>query len=409
MNSIKSQANSFSDERGGGGLPVNLILGEADGEKLLANLSRFARLLRTVGIRAGPGKVAFAARAIEKVGVAARADFYWTLAAAFLEKGEQRASFHQAFHLFWRAADPFADALSLLAPTIQPRDKNSAARRVAEAMGNWRESQNILPPPDISIDAAMSASDLESLRQKDFEEMSQAEWEAAAKLIRALALQLPQMKTRRARAAAVGRIDRRATFRRALKTGGESLLLRRQTPSSRLPSVVVLCDISGSMNSYARMLAHFMAALVNLPTPIRAFLFGTRLTDASRCLRAGDMESAAAAIGRAAPDWGGGTRIADSIRQFNREWSRRALAQGGVVLLATDGLERGNADELAFQIERLRKSCRRLIWLNPLLRFDRYRAIARGAKILAQFADESRPIHNINSLAQLAKSIGEWK
>ena len=239
--------------------------------------------------------------------------------------------------------------------------------------------------------------------------MSQAEWEAAAKLIRALALQLPRMKTRRARAAAVGRIDRRATFRRALKTGGESLLLRRQRPSSRLPSVVVLCDISGSMNSYARMLAHFMAALVNLPTPIRAFLFGTRLTDASRCLRAGDMESAAAAIGRAAPDWGGGTRIADSIRQFNREWSRRALAQGGVVLLATDGLERGDADELAFQIERLRKSCRRLIWLNPLLRFDRYRAIARGAKILAQFADESRPIHNINSLAQLAKSIGEWK
>ena len=147
MNSIKSQANSFSDEREGGGLPVNLILGEADGEKLLANLSRFARLLRTVGIRAGPGKVAFAARAIEKVGVAARADFYWTLAAAFLEKGEQRASFHQAFHLFWRAADPFADALSLLAPTIQPRDKNSAARRGRRGDGQLARIPKYPSPP----------------------------------------------------------------------------------------------------------------------------------------------------------------------------------------------------------------------------------------------------------------------
>jgi uncharacterized protein len=213
------------------------------------------------------------------------------------------------------------------------------------------------------------------------------------------------IKTRRHQASANGRrIDPRRSFRRTLRDGGAIIDLAFRAPALRHPPIVALCDISGSMSEYTRIFLHFLHALGE-KRRVTTFLFGTRLTNVTRALRARDADQALALCSDQVEDWAGGTRIASSLHRFNREWSRRVLGQGAIVLLFTDGLERDGAEDLQVEMERLRRSCRRLIWVNPLLRYDGFEAKALGIRAMLPFVDEFRPIHNMASLGDLCRAL----
>ena len=385
-------------------LPPNLILSDADGGRLLENLSRFARLLRRVGIPAGPDKVCDAVRALENTGLHSRADVFWALLSVFVSRPGHREAFARAFRLFWRASDPLEEALAILSGGEKVPDKKPpAARRTMEEFAG--PGAKSTAPPTLEVDASLTADAVAVSREKDFEQMSADEWRAAAALAGTLASALPPVPTRRRRASPRGMFDLRRTARAAMKTGGVPARALFCEKRARPPAVVALLDISGSMAAYSRMFVHFVAGLSAGGINARAFLFGAKLSPAPRRL-GGDMDAMVEKIAGAADDWGGGTRLTASLKTFNRDWSRRVLSSGATVLLATDGLERGSdVDELESEAARLSRSARRLWWLNPLLRWDRYAALARGAKVLSREADETFPVHNIRSLSELSSAL----
>ncbi len=387
----------------------------ADGGRLAHNMLHFARALRAAGLPVGTGHVIRALEAVARVGIGNRQDFYWTLFAVFVNRHEQREIFDQCFHIFWRDPQLLERIMRLLLPeslTARPPGE-PARRRVAEAFapepapgrGGKGESEDSREPR-IELDARLTWSAEERLRRKDFEEMSADELEAARRHIRHMRLLLGTVPTRRLEPHVRGRrIDLRRTLRRSLREGGDLVELVRQRRRHRPPPLVILCDISGSMNRYARMLLLFMHTVTNDRDRVYSFLFGTRLTNVTRQLRRRDVDRALAEVGEAVQDWGGGTRIGHCLERFNVEWSRRVLAQGAVVLLITDGLDREGGVGLARAMERLHKSCRRLIWLNPLLRYDAYAPISSGARIIIRWVDEVRSIHNLESLEALARAL----
>ena len=386
-------------------LPPNLFLTAADGGRLLENLCRFARLLRGLGIPAGPDKICAAAHALEKTGTHSRADVFWALFSVFVCAPGQRESFARAFRVFWRASDPLEEALEILSGGDKvPEKKPPASRRVLEEFGAFAEKSG--RPPTIELDASLTADGVAVSRERDFEQMSADEWRSAAAIASALSAVLPPVPSRRRVAALRGEWDARRTARAAMRSGGiptRGYFCRRR---SRPPSVVALLDISGSMSAYSRMFAHFIAGLAAGGLQTRAFLFGAELSPVRRKL-GGDMDLTVERIAESSRDWGGGTRLTASLRQFNCEWSRRVLASGATVLLATDGLERGgDIAELENEAARLARSARRFWWLNPLLRWEKYAALARGAKILNRHADAVLPIHNIRSLERLGAALG---
>jgi hypothetical protein len=221
-----------------------------------------------------------------------------------------------------------------------------------------------------------------------------------------LVLPLAEVRTRRLAPHIRGHlIDMRRTLRASMKGGGDFIDLRFIGPRTRPPPIVALLDISGSMSQYSRIFLHFLHALTDARKRVSTFLFGTRLSNVTRALRERDPDDALAACSGAVPDWSGGTRIASSLRAFNKQWARRVLSQGAIVLLITDGLERDADDTLAFEVDRLHRSCRRLIWLNPLLRFEGFEARARGIKAMLPHVDEFRAIHNLESMAALVKAL----
>jgi uncharacterized protein with von Willebrand factor type A (vWA) domain len=248
----------------------------------------------------------------------------------------------------------------------------------------------------------MSAAEI--LQTKDFAQMSAAEIARARELIARLALPRDAVKTRRHVAAHGGRIDPRRSFRATLRSGGAIIDLAFRAPAVRHPPIVALCDISGSMSEYTRLFLHFLHALGE-KRRVTTFLFGTRLTNVTRALRARDVDEALALCSAQVKDWAGGTRIASSLHRFNREWSRRVLGQGAIVVLFTDGLERDGVEDLGLEMERLRKSCRRLIWLNPLLRYGGFEAKAQGIKMMLPHVDEFRPVHNLSSIEGLIAAL----
>lgn len=391
-------------------LPPNLIVGDVDPMRIAENLMHFVRMLRALGFKAGPGAPVECARALALIGVGRRVDFYWALHALLVEREEQRPLFSQAFRLFWRHVDPFAEDLSLLAPPDGMRSPDSqkpVSRRVGEAWGE-QDARPRRDPTELEVDRAGTASAAETLKRKDFEQMSQEEWEEARRLVPELLKNLRPRRTRRFRPAPAGELDVKATVRGALRGGGELLALERKARRLRPPPLVAICDISGSMSRYSRMFLHFMHGMGRDGSRAHRFVFGTRLTCIDRSLRSADPDAAMERVGEAVRDWSGGTRIAEALHEFNRSWARRTLSQGAVVLLATDGLERGGPEEverLAFEADRLAKSCSRLVWLNPLLRWDRWEALAGGARAISRAASEVRTIHDISSLADLGRAL----
>jgi uncharacterized protein with von Willebrand factor type A (vWA) domain len=325
-----------------------------------------------------------------------------------VKRHEHSLIFDQAFRIFFRRRGLLDKLLAAMLPQAPAREEKKAppgAQRVQEALlSSLREAER--KPREFEADARLTVSDREVLQKKDFAQMTAAEIAAAKDAIKRLVLSLDEVKTRRLAPHRHGHlVDIRRTLRASLKAGGAVIDLKYLGPRSKSPPIVALLDISGSMSQYTRLFLHFLHAVTDARKRVHTFLFGTRLTNVTRALKAKDPDEALAAVGANVADWSGGTRIATSLHAFNKLWARRVLTEGAIVLLITDGLERDPDDRLAFEIDRLHRSCRRLIWLNPLLRFSGFEAKAKGIRTMVPHVDELRPIHNLDSMAQLVRAL----
>jgi uncharacterized protein len=375
--------------------------------KLAENVVHFARVLRRAGMPIGPAKVLDALHALQVVGVERRDDFYYALSTVLVDRHDQQVIFDQAFDLFWRdpsrvQSQQLRDLLSGVRTPLA--GESPVAPRVAQAMRPivQRSPASDSAAPEISFDAAMTMSRREVLHTKDFAAMTPAELAETRSLIGAMRMPLPDIPSRRTRAVLQGnRVDLRGTLSRMIKAADGFVELRHRTPRPRPATLVILCDISGSMDSYTRMLLHFIHAVSNNGSRVHTFLFGTRLSNITRALRDRDVDIALAQVTRQVADWAGGTRIGACLHEFNRCWARRLLGQGAVVLLITDGLDSDDANELGGEMERLSLSCRRLIWLNPLLRYAGFEARPGGIRAMLPHVDLFLPVHNLSSLASL--------
>jgi hypothetical protein len=372
------------------------------------NILYFARALRAAGIPVGPGSVLDALAAVDAAGISTREDFFWTLHAVFVKRHEHSILFDQAFRIFFRRRGYLEKLIAAMLPQARPdapQPPAPGAQRVQEALfSGLNESGH--DKSEVEIDMRLTVSDREVLQRKDFAQMSAAEITAAKAAIARLMLPLNLVKTRRLAPHRRGHIiDIRRTLRASMKAGGAVIDLKYLGPRQKEPPIVALLDISGSMSQYTRLFLHFLHAVTDARKRVSTFLFGTRLTNVTRALRERDPDEALAACTANVTDWSGGTRIASSLQNFNKHWARRVLTQGAVVLLITDGLERDGDNTLAFEIDRLHRSCRRLIWLNPLLRFEGFEARAKGVKIMLPHVDELRPIHNLDSMTDLVRAL----
>jgi uncharacterized protein len=376
------------------------------------NVAYFARALRGAGLKVGPGAVLDAVQALESGALGGRQDVYWTLHAVFVKRREDMGLFDQAFALFWRRRALIEKMMAMLSPEAlvppKPEGKPEAgALRVNEAFTPPRERAEDTIRELSEFTGRLTISETETLKARDFAQMSADEVARATRLIAQLRLPDDRVPVRRLKADRRGsRVDLRRTLRNSLRAGGASIQLSFRERDEKAPPVVALVDISGSMAEYSRILLHFLHALTDHRRKVHCFTFGTRLTNISRLLRTKDPDEALALCGKAAPDWEGGTRIGAALHDFNRLWSRRVLAGGAVVLLFSDGLERQGLEQLAFEADRLHRSCRKLVWLNPLLRFDQFEARAGGIRTLLPHVDEFRTIHNLSSMEALVKALG---
>jgi uncharacterized protein with von Willebrand factor type A (vWA) domain len=373
---------------------------------LAANVMHFARLLRRAGLPVGPAETLAAQQALSLIDLGSRTESRTALRTAMIHRHEHREVFDQAFNLFWRDPTAAEQAVAMALLEAQKEKKQDRAppgsRRVAEAMAQPRDPR---PRPDDEppvMDAVLTVSDRERLQRMDFEAMSADEIAEAKREIRRLVLPLDLRRTRRLRPDPLGPVtDLRRTIRNSLRQGGEILTIARNRQVTRPPPLVVLCDISGSMGRYAQILLHFLHAVTNDRDRVHVFLFGTRLSNVTRQLRHRDPEAAFQMVSHVVPDWSGGTRIGEALDIFNRLWARRVLGQGAIVLLITDGLDRDGAKGLAENMDRLHRSCRRLIWLNPLLRWAGFEPKSQGIRAMLPHVDDFRPVHNLASLRAL--------
>ena len=384
---------------------------------LATNVIHFTRILRDAGLPLGTRSTLDALACVEVAGIETRQDLRAALRCVLVSRADHLVLFDTAFDLFWRDPDIAAKMMAALLPEVSGRGTATPPppppMRLLDAMhGQQKQEQAPQPtqePDQLEFDATLTFSANEKFQRLDFEGMSADEWALAKDAIRDFALPVKPIRTRRHKPVNRGQtIDLRRTLRETVRTGGELIHLMRKAPERKTPPLVVLCDISGSMHRYTRMFLHFIHALTNdtnAAQHVEVFLFGTRLTHITRQLRHKDVDAALARVASAAPDWSGGTRIGASLREFNQRWSRRVLGQGAVVLLLTDGLDRDDIGVLAASAERLRKSCRQLIWLNPLLRFDAFAPRAAGIQALLPHASKFVPAHNLQSIKSLAIAL----
>jgi uncharacterized protein len=380
--------------------------------RLAENVMHFARLLRAAGLRIGPDRVVDCVKALDIAGAhqfpLRREDWYWTMSAVLLSRNEQRPIFDQAFRIFWRDPKLAERMMQLMLPQAYgraPKPEEQQSQRLTDALFSQRKEQKEAEEK-LELEARLTFSSREVLQRMDFDTMSAAELAEAKRVIAQLRLPLPMVRTRRYQAQRNGaRIDLRRSLRESLREGGEIITLVRAAPRELHPPLVVLCDISGSMNPYSRMFLHFLHAITNDRDRVSVFVFGTRLTNITRQLRHRDVDVAMAKVAEAIKDWSGGTRIGGALREFNWRWGRRVLGQNACVLLVSDGLDREAGEGLAEEMERLAKSCRYLVWLNPLLRYDKFEARPAGVRAMLPHVDLFLPVHNLKSLVDLATTL----
>ena len=376
----------------------------------------FGRVLRAAGIPVGSGQIILAVKAVSEIGVSDREVFYWALHAIYLNRRDQKEVFDQAFHIFWKNPHLLERMMRMVLPTFRtdfPADEGKEInRRVNDAINN-RDTQNSadqdpLEEQEIELDAIMTYSGNEVLQGMDFEKMTAKEISIAQAAISRMKLYIKETPSRRFISnASVGKIDLRKVLRESLKRGTDDIPLKYKKIRSRPPALIALCDISGSMTRYSRMLLHFMHTITNDRSEVHTFLFGTRLTNITRYLRNKDVDEALENASTAVDDWSGGTRIGECLHDFNQRWARRVLSRGSIVLLISDGLDRDAGLGLAKEISRVHRSCNRLIWLNPLLRFNEFSPKSLGIRAILPHVDEFRPVHSLNSLEELAQALNQ--
>ncbi len=374
---------------------------------LLHNLVRFGDLLHSLGVDASPGRMIDAASALEQVSLGNRGDVYHTLRAVLVRKREDLALFDQAFDLFWRKppegelahlpqigwVDKRKDTL-ITPPLVQPDDDSDVHETPAAE------------PEQKLIEITRTPSTLETLRTKDFAEMSGEELEQVKRVMAEMVWTLGQRRTRRTVNGAERPIDMRRTLRRAMRQGGEFTELSFRAPRFKPRPIVVLADISGSMDSYARLLLYFLYALTEgLDQRVESFVFATRLTRVTRFLSQREIEPALKRVTASVKDWSGGTKIGAAIERFNLDWGRRVLSGGAVVLIISDGWDCGDPALLEKQMERLHLTAHQVIWLNPLLGSPGYEPVTRGMQAALPHIDRFMPVHNLASLEALAAHL----
>lgn len=378
---------------------------------LVQNLTQFGRVLRRAGLPVGPDRVLAGVAALEAVGLERRDDVHAALSAVMLDRHEQQAVFDAAFEAFWRDPKLLERMMYLLLPKVERRGQKETPRRpnrVAEALA---ASTPPAPPKpktegaeETRFEATFTASDRERLRQADFESMTTAEFEAVKALVERLPPPFAPVQRRRREPAARGSPDLRATLRRMARSP-HTLLLEHARPREELPAAVLLLDISGSMERYARIVLHYAHGLIQRRHRLQVFTFGTRLTNVTRALRVHDPDAAMAAAAAQVQDWHGGTRIASSLEEFNHRWARRVLAGNAALLLVTDGLDRDENGDLSKAAAQLRRLAHEIVWLNPLLRFSGFEPRAAGVRALLPQVDRFLPVHNLASLADLGRAL----
>jgi len=375
------------------------------------NIMHFARVLRDTGLPVGPGAVLDALDAVRGGGMATKTDFYWIMHSVFVKRHEHTTLFDHAFEVFWRKPRMVEQLMQLLFQQVRvetsPVKKKAGQKRLAEAMFHQddAQSQRERPSDEVELEGEFTSSTREVLRNKDFEQMSGDEERIARAAIARMRMNRLEVKMRRFKPSPKGVVDMRATIRRSLKAGGNMTSLAHKARQTREPPLVVLLDISGSMANYSRMFLHFLHALANDRSRVQVFVFGTRLTNITRELKRRDVDEAMELVGSHVEDWSGGTRIGHTLREFNLKWARRVLAQGAHVLMMTDGLDRDDVDVLEVEMARLARSARRIVWLNPLLRYGGFEARASGIRAIMPYVDEFRPCHSLNTLADLAEVL----
>jgi hypothetical protein len=380
---------------------------------LADNIVHFSRVLRTAGLAVGPDRVLAAIAAVEAVGLQRRDDVHAALSAVMLDRHEQQVVFDAAFDAFWRDPKLLDQLLYTLLPKVQGRGEANKPRahRVAEALAAPRKEA---PPPaaepprqDVLFEVSFSFSERERLQRADFETMTAAEFELAKALAERAPLPVQPVQRRRQEAAAAGaRIDLRRTIQRMVR---EPHLIQPAftRPRSELPPLVVLLDISGSMERYARLFLHYVHGLTRRWLKVQTFTFGTRLSNITRCLRHRDPDVALRQADEQVHDWKGGTRIASCLAEFNRRWGRRVLGGNAAVLLVTDGLDRDDHGGLGQAAAQLHRMAHQVVWLNPLLRYDGFEPRAAGVRAILPHVDRFLPVHNLASLADLGRALRE--
>ncbi len=383
------------------------MLPEPEGS-LVHNLILFGRLLRGLGIDANTGRMIDMLNAMAYIDLSRRADFYHAARCLFVHRREEIPLFDEAFEVFWRK--PREDWTSMDLQVMGERRRFRKPRIIPPPLkqpaepppGTRSDDQNRSNEPPV-LEATLTYSDREVLRRKDFSELSGEEVEAIKGLISDLVWQLGYRRTRRLRPGHGSQLDLRRTIRQNLQFGGDLLVWAHRQPKYKPRPLVIIADISGSMERYTRLLLHFIYSLSEgLQQRVEAFVFSTRLTCISRQLRGRDVDLALNEVARLVPDWSGGTRIGEALKTFNYDWGRRVLGQGAVVLLISDGWDRGDVDLLHSEIIRLQRSCYRLIWLNPLLGSEQYEPLTRGMQAALPYIDDFLPVHNLASLEDLA-------
>ena len=384
---------------------------------ILPNLLRFAEVLRRLGLDAGPANVLDMVRATEHVHIGRRGEFYQAARSIFVHRRQDLPLVDEAFNVVWRKPNTARSGMDL-----RPMGEQRRFRKPQVSAGRDEPMDDTLAldgePDDESvsrIDLTRTYSAREVLRQKDFAQFSGQEIAEARRMMASLRWDLGQRRTRRMVPLSLSKgganLDLRRTLRRSLQYGGELLDLAERGPKHRPRSLALICDVSGSMERYTRMLLHFIHTIATGQPPtyngIEAFLFATRLTRITRQLRYRSIDQAIAEVSRAVPDWAGGTRIGEAVKTFNYQWLRRTLRGQAIVMIISDGWDRGEPELLARETSRLQRSCHRLMWLNPLLGSPDYQPLTQGMQAALPYVDDFLPVHNMNSLQALAERLSE--
>lgn len=380
------------------------------GGQLLSHVVRFSRVLREEGIVVTPGQTTTFARSLAEIPIFEASIFYHAARTSLLTRHEDFAKFDQAFHKFWQTLGLERFPGELLQQTQALPPKKDHKPRPGEVGREPKDRGQSGDQPLLTLDRALTYSEDEVLRQKRFDQMSQSELEAARRVLYGFVWNPPERRTRRLGASGAERLDMRKSFRRSLKHQGELLDLQWRKRKAKPRPIIALADVSGSMERYARMLLHFLHAFSLYQSrqgvrQIETFVFGTRLTRITRSLKRRSVDGALAEVGKTVKDWSGGTRIGASLHDFNRSWAKRVLGRGAVVLVISDGWDQGDPELLAFEMERLQKSCHRLIWLNPLIGTPGYQPLTRGLVAAMPYIDDFLPIHNLSSIEMLVGAL----